>query len=196
MRRYISISLFALILALGFTFNAGADPIVYSDSTNPAVLPYTGTYSIVDFGNETSQTDIDIEIASWIGTDDELYKKEVDGGFEFGSFAGSYETEFFNEPLDPAEATISYVGPLSITDPSYLLVKDGASVPAWYLFDISAWNGTDYLFLENFWPQSGAISHVSIYGGETVIPEPTSLLLLGTGLAGLGLIVRRKKSRR
>jgi hypothetical protein len=115
-----------------------------------------------------------------------------------GPYAGSYLTFFSNEPLDPQDAVIDYIGGPFINSPSpfsplYLIVKDGNMEPAWYLFDIREWNGTDDLVLNGFWPEQGAISHVEIYGSSVPTPEPATMLLFGAGLAGLAGIARRKK---
>lgn len=126
-----------------------------------------------------------------------LYKSDQ-GGSDSGSFAASYNTVYDNTPTDPMDATISYVGGPSIGCPfCYLIVKDGNAEPAQYFFDISnLWNGTDTIFLTDFWPSQGAISNVQIWGVEGgtpgggpqgVIPEPATVLLFGSGLAGLGL---------
>jgi hypothetical protein len=114
---------------------------------------------------------------------------------ESGPFAGSYDTVFDNTPLDPQDATISFTGAPSIVCPScYLIVKDGRQEPAQYLFNISAWNGTDPIVLTGFWPNQGAISNVAIWGAQAV-PEPSSLLLTGLGALGLAAGLRRRAKR-
>ena len=117
----------------------------------------------------------------------ELYKDNV-GGIEEGAFAGSYETTFSNSTSDPSDALIEYVSGDSIYCPEcYLLVKDGNHDPYWYLFDIGTWNGVDSIELSGFWPNGGAISHLSIYGDRGNVPEPAPLALLALGLIGIGL---------
>lgn len=148
-------------------------------------------------GNETAQPDINDAIAGFLLGDDEVYKQNVGDGFDTGSAAGWYTTTFFNSPSDPSEATIVWDGGSFLTDASYLLVKNGAQDPAWYLFDISSWDGQETISLIGFWPENGAISHVTIYAGEgddccRTVPEPGPLGLLGGGLVVLYFIRRRR----
>lgn len=147
----------------------------------------------VDSGIQTSQSEIDTYLFNTYGLTSFLYKAE---GSESGAFADDYTT-VFDPPGDPEDALVTWDGPDFITDPSYLLVKDGNQDPAWYLFDISSWDGMEELDLQNFWPIQGAISHVSIYGGgepppNGEIPEPATMLLFGAGLAGLAGVRRRR----
>jgi hypothetical protein len=59
--------------------------------------------------------------------------------------------------------------------------------------------------LDDFWPNGGAISHVSIWGrigqqcapgqcDPPVVPEPGTMVLFGAGLVGLAAAVRRRLS--
>jgi VPDSG-CTERM motif len=128
----------------------------------------------------------------------ELYKQNAGEASDSGSFAGSYQTSFSPDATDATGFKIDYISGSSISaNPVYLLVKDGNSNPAWYLFNITGWNGTDDIDGSGFWPQKGAISHVSIYGtsrpGNGVPDGGVTLLLLGSAVAGLGLL-RRKLS--
>jgi hypothetical protein len=109
-------------------------------------------------------------------------------------------------------------------DPLYLIVKDGAfgnyyfnlrnlyenitvngsSAHGYTEQDPYSWDGMDTLALTGFWDGTqGAISHVSIRGdlsgngsgGDVGVPEPTTMLLLGTGLVGVAAVVRKKTAR-
>jgi hypothetical protein len=160
---------------------------------NP-ILPGHATYT----GNDNSNLS-DAQISAIVGsTVATVYKSEVDGGKEAGSFKHSYSTAYFNSSNDPEDATITYDG---APDPFitgyanlWLYVKDGNHTPAYYLINISDWNGTDTLTLEDFWPNGGAISHVSILGGGTPtnrVPDAgATVMLLGAALAGLGAVRR------
>lgn len=136
------------------------------------------------------------------GTLTEAYTQNV-GGSETGSFASSYVTTFNNTPSDPADALIDYISGPSITGGEiYLYVKNGRHDPAFYIFDISGWNGTDDINLTGFWPQQGAIAHVTVLrtAGSPPPPPPpppgvpdsgTTLALFGIALGTLGA-ARRK----
>jgi hypothetical protein len=145
-------------------------------------------------GNDEGQNAIGIFLAGE-GITDLAYKQNV-GGAEEGPLASYYTTIFYNSPTDPAEATITWDGGMSLFG-GYLLVKDGNQTPAWYLFDLGTrgWNGEEIIKLKNFWPDQGAISHVSLYSGESAapVPEPTTMLLIGTGIAGLAATGRRRR---
>ena len=117
------------------------------------------------------------------------YYKDNQGGVEEGSLLNSYTTTYNG---DLSGGTISYDGGDSLSCPScFLLVKDGSTTPTWYLFDIGYWNGTDDIVMSNFWTGTGAISHVSLWGLETNVPEPGMVGLLAIGL--LGMVVARRK---
>ena len=87
------------------------------------------------------------------------------------------------------EAVISiHVGNAS-TDPN----NEFANEPDHFVFMIDP--GTEHgtwSYLTNL-GDGGGLSNFKLYGRGTPVPEPSTLLLLGTGLAMVGLRARRKK---
>ena len=138
-----------------------------------------------------------------LGTDP-LYKI-TPGQSDTGAFAGAYSTVFANGPLDPQDATITFLsGPPLGCLACYLAVKDGSHSPSYYFFDLSSWNGTDTIALRGFWPAQGSIAHLSIWGVESIVseevelphmPEPATLTLVGLGLLGLARRAKRRAAR-
>jgi len=119
-------------------------------------------------GDETSQARIDAVIAPYLGEATQQYKSNV-GGQDEGPFAADYTTTFTGD--DPNGALIEWLGSGVISDATRLLVKDGNADPAWYLFDVSGWDGRSTIELVNFWlGPRGAISHVTVYGGKGTPP--------------------------
>jgi len=117
---------------------------------------------------------------------------------EEGPGAYYYTTEFLNSALDPSGATITnnlFPGGWITCGQCYLAIKDGKQSPGYYFFDLSTWNGIETITLANFWPQQGAISHVSIWGDHASVPEPGTLSLLGAGLLLAAFGSRRKLAR-
>ncbi|MBE7501489.1 MAG: VPDSG-CTERM sorting domain-containing protein [Verrucomicrobiales bacterium] len=161
-------------------------------------------------GNDVSQPAIDAAINLIVPglTATALYKSDAanydrNGNItkaqaDSGPLSGNYTTVFDVTPEDPSKATITHNGGAFVGPTAYLLVKDGNATPAWYLFrltDLTAttsWNGTDELVLTDFWPNGGAISHVTLYGSTGVPDGGATAVLLGFGMLGLGFMARRK----
>lgn len=68
----------------------------------------------------------------------------------------------------------------TINNPIILTFTDGSKLEAYVLNAAQSWNG------------SGAISNTLVFQSIAATPEPSSIMLMGTGLLGIAGVMRRK----
>ena len=181
----------ATLVALAMAASAQALPLTPSDPNPPLIYQESGHAGNVDAGdvNAVLNALAPYNLSSpW--SVEEVFKQNT-GGAEEKSYA-----PYYTSVLNDAGGTIDWDGPEKIIgEYIFLVVKDGTPRP-YYLFDISGWNGMEQIVLSGFYPNQGAVSHVSIFtSGIPQVPDggATAALL---GLAFMAAGARRLSVRR
>jgi len=166
-----------------------ADPVSCLTNPYPCYASTGETYDGVILGTDTPDgNDTEEAVEAVTGVDLTLVNK-FDPPTEGGDF------DF--DPDDLNGVTVfdwSYSGSLTL---AFLTVKAG---DGFGVYDISGLTSgsvdLDDLFVD---PQTApGTSHVSFWTGEqtTQVPEPSSLIMLGSGLVGVAMAMRRRRHRR
>ena len=194
MRRVTPTALAGLAVMLGAALHAEATPI----SLSPGPGACGSSACLMAFGNENSTSKILPVIESLLtglGYTSLSERSKNEAGPESGPAKAWYATSYNSAALADNDATITWNGPSFIASATtFALIKDGKSKPAWYLFNISGWNGKDTIEFSGFWPaKSGAISHISLYTAQAppTVPDGGSVIVL-LALAFVGMEVARR----
>ena len=69
----------------------------------------------------------------------------------------------------------------------------GNNADEWFIYKLNSNVNTGVWELVKTAQQGGGLSHLNVYGIPSNVPEPTSLILVGLGLTGAGLLRRRSR---
>ena len=221
MKKLLTTLLFACVIA--FSYHASAVTVTpdtcvtETDADNAGVSDWncwTGSYDAngITLGEAATMTGIaDLvefyksDDAGWTDAETPVHVPQS----ESGTYQANYGTTFYPSK-DATDATIFREDVSDYIDCTacFIFVKDGNMDPSWYLINIGNWDGIESIYVEGFWPDNGAISHVTLYGIESddkglcspdnpacntpAVPIPAAVWLFGSGLIGLVGIARRK----
>lgn len=180
-----------ILLVLGFNGIAMATPVSYNGSMYEVVL-------VPGINWTAAQPDIDTRLGS--GWHLATITSQGEQDFVAGLLASYGETEFWAGGKQPSGQSDPREGWEWVTGETW-------DYTAWatdYAIEPNDWNGQDeiYLALDNrwarYWTWNDALDteNVGGYVAEAPVPEPATVLLLGSGLVGLAGFRRKLKNRR
>ncbi len=209
-----------MLLVLGLSVNATALPIdsttIYLTVPNTALLPYTGPYASIqiDLMSSTTASVIVTGLTSGnlqylLGGEGAVDLSTLGSAATATNFSDSSFSQYYNSHKpDPYTQNISDFGLFNVvidgtdgyTDAVKSLTFDliNNSLTSWSTATgVLTLNDKDFLaaghiFVQDTENPTSALMTGYAGNGSTKVPEPGTMLLLGSGLLGLGLLGRKK----